>query len=112
MTDGETGTGRSQPADADADPAPETYELEFVEEGVTIDCGADEYVLDAAMDAGIDIQYGCLEGLCSICGAKVEGEVDQSEGVMLTPDEERAGYVLTCIAYPRSDLRIRTNRVP
>lgn len=94
----------------DGDPG--TYAVEFVEEGHTVECAPDEYVLDAALDAGIEVPYGCLMGVCTICSGRVEGEVDQTEGAALTEDEIRRGYALTCIAYPRSDLRVWTSEGP
>lgn len=91
---------------------PEAYTLEFIEEGQTVECAPDKYVLDAALDAGIGLPYGCLMGVCTICSARVEGEIDQSEGAALTPEETEKGYALTCVAYPRSDLRIHTDEGP
>ncbi|PSQ19954.1 (2Fe-2S)-binding protein [Halobacteriales archaeon QS_8_69_26] len=91
---------------------PDTYTLEFVEEGRTIDCAADEYVLDAALEADVEIPYSCLMGICTICSARVEGDIDQSEGAALTEPEIQRGYALTCIGYPRSDLRILTSEGP
>ena len=38
------------------------------------------------------------------CAAKlIAGEVDQSEGVALKPDQIAEGYVLLCIARPEGD---------
>lgn len=111
MSDGTTGDdgdeGRS-PTDGD----PDAYTVEFVEEGRTVECAPDEYVLDAALDAGIDVQYGCLMGVCTICSGRVEGEVDQTEGAALTEAEIQEGLALTCVAYPRSDLRVWTSEGP
>jgi ferredoxin len=53
-------------------------------------------------------------GVCGVCSAMVveEGEVDQTEGMFLSDSEKDEGYALTCIAKPRSDLRIRTDESP
>ncbi|WP_302082578.1 2Fe-2S iron-sulfur cluster-binding protein [Salinibaculum rarum] len=96
----------------DTDDGTETYTCEFVDEGVEIEVPEDEYILEAALDEGIELQYSCLQGVCASCSAKVEGDIDQGEERVLTQWEKQQGYGLLCVAYPRSDLTIHSNEEP
>jgi len=92
----------------------ETFEVEFVDLGRTIEVPADTPILEAAEERGLDLPYQCRMGVCGVCSAlRLEtGEVDQVEGMFLSSGEKDEGYVLTCVARPRSDLKLRSNTGP
>jgi ring-1,2-phenylacetyl-CoA epoxidase subunit PaaE len=69
---------------------------------------ADEFILDAAGRAGLDLPFSCRAGVCSTCRAKlVRGTVELDNNVALEDWELEAGYILCCQARPTSrDLEI------
>ena len=74
------------------------------------DCPDDEYVLDAAEEAGIDMTSSCRAGACSSCVAHiVSGTLDQSDQSFLDDEQLAAGYSLLCVSYATSELTLRTN---
>ena len=61
--------------------------------------GADEHVLDAALNAGLDLPFSCKAGVCCTCRAKVlDGSVVMDKNFTLEAPEVNQGFVLSCQA--------------
>jgi len=75
----------------------------------TLRAAPDESVTEAADRAGIGLPVGCLTGACATCtGQLLVGELEhRREPRALKPRHREDGYVLLCIAEPRSNARVR-----
>ena len=73
-------------------------------DGRSFEVDGDTPLLDTLEHHGVSLPYGCRYGGCISCAAKLlSGAVDQSTGVALNGRQMRNGYVLLCVARPRSD---------
>lgn len=90
-----------------------TYTVEIQHQGSThtLSVSEDETILSVAQAAGLDLPFSCSAGVCTTCAAQVlEGSVDQTDGMGVSPELQSQGYALLCVAYPRSDLKIETEK--
>ena len=70
----------------------------------TFESPRNETLLNAALKAGIEVPYSCLNGVCSSCVGKVEeGEAKMAKNETLSAEKVSEGYVLTCQAYAMQD---------
>lgn len=88
----------------------ESFNIEVELPGGTVrpvECGADEYIIDAARRAGLKLPSLCEQGWCINCAARIiEGEADHSDALRYYGKDRNAGFALLCTAKPRSDMRI------
>lgn len=83
-----------------------TYEINF--EGEVFECGGDEYILDAAEAAGVEIPYSCRSRSCFSCVCKIQyGFVNQTDGSFLDDYDMASQYMLACVSYPLTNMSIR-----
>ncbi|TAG86395.1 MAG: ferredoxin [Oscillatoriales cyanobacterium] len=90
-----------------------TYTVEFLHQGstYTVEVPEDKQLLRAANAAGIELPSSCNSGVCTTCAAKIiEGQVEQTDCMGISPDLQAEGYVLLCVAYARSNLKIETEK--
>ena len=64
-------------------------------------------LLDSLRDQGVDLPYGCKNGGCITCAAKLtDGQVDQRRQVALNNRQIANGYVILCVARATSDITL------
>ncbi|WAJ44341.1 FAD-binding oxidoreductase [Mycobacterium sp. Aquia_216] len=64
-------------------------------------------LLQAGLAARLPMPYSCTVGNCGDCMVKLlDGEVAMGEPNCLEPEQRSNGYILACIAKPRSPVRI------
>ena len=64
-------------------------------------------ILEAFESLGETLPFGCRYGACVTCAARlIEGQVDQSKGKALKQAQMDAGFILLCVARPRSDCKL------
>ena len=91
-----------------------TYSVTLIDvegEENTFECDEETLIIDQAEEEGIDMPYSCRGGSCSTCAGKIiEGTVNQEDQSMLDDEQVEDGYVLTCVAYPTSDVTIELGK--
>ncbi|GAB1539785.1 2Fe-2S iron-sulfur cluster-binding protein [Scytonema sp. NUACC21] len=90
-----------------------TYKVEIIHQGKTqtLQVPENKTILSVADAAGLELPSSCHAGVCTTCAAQIiSGTVDQTDGMGVSPELQKQGYVLLCVAYPRSDLKIETEK--
>lgn len=83
------------------------YEVSFRRSGRTITCRPDQFVLDAALEAGLTLPSSCGLGMCGTCKTTLlEGTVDMTHQGGIRQREIDNGKVLICCSRPTSPLVI------
>ncbi|MGE0332015.1 MAG: CDP-6-deoxy-delta-3,4-glucoseen reductase [Ramlibacter sp.] len=91
-----------------------TFQITVQPSGRSFTANPDEAILPAAIRQGIGLPYGCKDGACGSCKCKkLEGTVVHGTHQVkaLSPEEEAAGFILTCCAVPQSDVLIESRQV-
>lgn len=89
------------------------YTVEIINEGktYTLQVPEDQKILEVAERENVQIPNSCNAGVCTTCAAKIiSGEVEQGEGMGLSPELQAEGYALLCVSYPRSNLKVETGK--
>ncbi len=91
-----------------------SYQVTIQPSGHQFTVESGQTILEAALDAGFALPYGCRNGACGACKGKIlAGEVDYGEHQeeTLTLEEKNRGHALFCCARPLCDLVIEAKEV-
>ena len=91
-----------------------SYQVTLKASGKQFTVQKDETLLEAALQQGITLPYGCKNGACGSCKGKIlEGQVEhgQHSATALSPADEASGGTVFCCTHPKSDLLIEAREV-
>lgn len=90
-----------------------TYSVEFHHQGQVYPLQApdNQTLLQTGLDAGISLPFSCSAGVCTTCAAQIlSGQIEQPDAMGVSPELQTQGYTLLCVAFPRSDLKVATEK--
>jgi ferredoxin-NADP reductase len=74
-----------------------SFSVRLARSGRTLEVGADETVLSACLEAGIDLSYSCEEGVCGACEVRVlSGSVDHRDQVIPPAARATSNVMMAC----------------
>jgi CDP-4-dehydro-6-deoxyglucose reductase len=91
-----------------------TFTITIEPSGRSFSAEPDEAMLAAGIRQGIGLPYGCKDGACGSCKCKkLSGSVVHGphQTKALSPEEEAAGFVLTCCGLAQSDVVLESRQV-
>lgn len=90
-----------------AETAGEGFEVKLEKTGVAVTVDPRELLVDTLMRQGAPVIAACRAGMCGACKVQIiDGEVDSTSQMTLTPQEIEQGYVLSCSCRPKSGVTV------
>ncbi len=79
------------------------YTVELRKSGKTVEVAPDVTLLDALIEAGLNPDYNCREGVCGACETKViSGDVDHRDFVLTKQEHAANKSMMICVSSCRS----------
>ena len=77
----------------------DAYVAELARSKKSITVPAGKSLLDALLDAGLDVEHSCREGVCGACETKVlEGEPEHRDGVLSKSEKASNKTMMVCVS--------------
>jgi tetrachlorobenzoquinone reductase len=78
--------------------------VELALTGRTVEVGDGETILDALLDAGVEVPFSCMEGVCGSCRAKVlDGIPDHRDSVLSAAERAGGETMIVCTSGAKGD---------
>jgi tetrachlorobenzoquinone reductase len=72
--------------------------------GITLRITPEKSLLDTLLDAGVNVEFSCMEGICGSCRVAVqEGLPDHRDHVLTEEERARNDCVLACCCGSRTE---------
>ncbi len=79
--------------------ATEIYLVECAKSGKTVEVPPGKSILDSLIDAGLNPDHSCKEGVCGACETKVlSGEIDHHDGILTKLERASNKTMMICVS--------------
>lgn len=102
-----TGRERASPPPAAVPPAEPGAQVSFSRSKRAVALRSELTILEAAEEAGVDIEYSCRAGVCGTCKVRLlAGNVTMEVEDGLAPEDKAQGFILACQARSSSSVSV------
>jgi ferredoxin-NADP reductase len=85
----------------------DAFRVELRKSGQVLAVPAQTSLLDVLLDAGIDVPYSCMDGICGSCEVRVlDGIPDHRDSVLSTQQKAANDRVMVCCCRAKSELMV------
>ena len=83
----------------EAPSATQSYMVECAKSGKTVEVPPGKSILDSLIDAGLNPDHSCKEGVCGACETKVlDGEIDHHDGILTKLERASNKTMMICVS--------------
>lgn len=77
----------------------DAFEVRLAKSSLTLQVPSSKSILEAVLDAGINYEHSCREGVCGSCEARIlEGEADHRDGILSKKEREAGKTMMICVS--------------
>jgi vanillate O-demethylase ferredoxin subunit len=74
------------------------FQVRLAKSGKRVTVGAEQTIVEALRDAGIEVETSCEQGVCGTCLTQVLAGRPDHRDMLLTPEEQEEGKMLLCVS--------------